>query len=122
MFICNECLKDYGNTPSDSRSYGRCETCGQTTDCNDIPSKYLPGVREMKINHAPAKDYMRFKTMLCSGLDHTAAKLVGCDGDDLVFEVYGKQFLIHIQVLNDSQMIDKPKAALDSSAKYRKER
>lgn len=41
MFICEDkCLKLYDNW-SLSRSYGKCEICGESATCADIPSKYL---------------------------------------------------------------------------------
>ena len=42
MFVCETCLaKNYENHPSISQSYGRCEDCGVSAGCSDIPSKYL---------------------------------------------------------------------------------
>lgn len=44
MFICKTCLTEkYANHPSAHlfRSHGKCECCGFTKDCHDIPSKNL---------------------------------------------------------------------------------
>lgn len=42
MFYCNQC-KDKNDWPeSIARSHGRCEVCGKSRDCNDVPSGALP--------------------------------------------------------------------------------
>jgi hypothetical protein len=42
MFFCNECKVKNKWGESIGQSRGRCEVCGKTALCNDIPSKYLP--------------------------------------------------------------------------------
>lgn len=42
MFYCEDCRKKNGWPESMCRSYGRCEVCGKTNVCYDIPSKFLP--------------------------------------------------------------------------------
>lgn len=42
MFYCDECKKKRNYPESMFKSYGNCEICGNTTDCNDIPSSKLP--------------------------------------------------------------------------------
>jgi len=42
MFICDPCLNTrYKNQASIARSEGRCEVCGESAVCNDIPSYQL---------------------------------------------------------------------------------
>lgn len=47
MFYCNECAKK-NEWPDDAimRSFGLCEICGLTADCNDITAKFLPLPKE----------------------------------------------------------------------------
>lgn len=40
MFICKKCLEKYNNFGMIT-SYGKCEICGKTKECFDIPSKNL---------------------------------------------------------------------------------
>lgn len=42
MFYCDKCRNEYGWPFSLYRSFGRCEMCGNTTRCNDVPSSQLP--------------------------------------------------------------------------------
>jgi len=49
MFVCAKCLeKNYTNEPSFARSFGPCEDCGITRECNDIPCSYLELKSEAK--------------------------------------------------------------------------
>jgi hypothetical protein len=49
MFICGKCLeKNYTNSESICKSFGRCEDCGKTATCNDIPSYMLDVKRKPK--------------------------------------------------------------------------
>lgn len=42
MFICDTCLKkNYKNDQSFTSSFGQCEWCKETAQCNDIPSGRL---------------------------------------------------------------------------------
>lgn len=42
MFICDECLEGFHNSGQIlGGSVGRCEICGESKVCSDIPSKYL---------------------------------------------------------------------------------
>lgn len=43
MFYCDPCadIKSWPK-PIGLSSYGRCETCGKTAECNDVPSSMLP--------------------------------------------------------------------------------
>ncbi len=43
MFFCDDCEQEYQLPISISRSYGRCEMCGNPGMCYDVPSKYLSG-------------------------------------------------------------------------------
>lgn len=58
MFYCNECANRKG-WPNDAiiRSFGRCEICGCTDDCNDIPSSFLPLPKEPVANTTYLKEY-----------------------------------------------------------------
>lgn len=48
MFFCDHC-KDKNNWPSGIvKSHGKCEVCGQTDLCSDIPSKFLPPPKHSK--------------------------------------------------------------------------
>jgi hypothetical protein len=42
MFYCNDCgvIKEWPIVKV--KSYGPCEQCGNLTECNDVPSIYLP--------------------------------------------------------------------------------
>ncbi len=43
MFFCDPCAaREAWPTSLLSRSHGRCEICGKTADCSDIPSSALP--------------------------------------------------------------------------------
>lgn len=42
MFYCDKCRVKNQWPDSFIRSHGRCEMCGKTASCNDVPSKYLP--------------------------------------------------------------------------------
>ena len=46
MFYCNDCAKKYGYPESMVRSYGPCEMCGKTKECNDVPCSALPDTPE----------------------------------------------------------------------------
>jgi len=42
MFYCEKCRKKWKWPEGLSGSHGRCELCGKTADCYDIPSSELP--------------------------------------------------------------------------------
>lgn len=42
MFYCDKCRIENKYPESIMVSYGRCEMCGDTAECNDMPSAYLP--------------------------------------------------------------------------------
>lgn len=42
MFFCEKCRVRNKWFTSFGQSYGRCEICGKTAECHDVPSKYLP--------------------------------------------------------------------------------
>ena len=42
MFYCEPCQCKHDWPQSMSRSYGRCECCGKTAECFDVPSRFLP--------------------------------------------------------------------------------
>ena len=43
MFYCDDCAHKNGwPIAFMARSYGRCEACGKTRDCNDVKSSQLP--------------------------------------------------------------------------------
>ncbi len=42
MFYCDECREKRKWPESMHKSYGKCELCGKTSMCNDVPSKDLP--------------------------------------------------------------------------------
>lgn len=45
MFFCKPC-EDYNDWPGSLfKSFGKCEMCGKTAECSDVPSKYLPESR-----------------------------------------------------------------------------
>lgn len=46
MFFCDTCAEKNKWPQSWSKSGGRCEVCGKTAVCNDIPSKELPSAYE----------------------------------------------------------------------------
>jgi len=51
MFYCNECADKsrYPKFPKEFQSWGRCETCRETTGCNDLPSNILDGIDERRV-------------------------------------------------------------------------
>jgi hypothetical protein len=42
MFFCNKCAEECGWNESLVKSFGPCEICGESTVCNDVPSRLLP--------------------------------------------------------------------------------
>ena len=42
MFYCNTCKDIYNYPESFVLSYGKCEMCGETSECYDVPSSALP--------------------------------------------------------------------------------
>jgi hypothetical protein len=42
MFYCNECAEKNKWPTGMFKSFGPCEICGKTKECNDIPSRLLP--------------------------------------------------------------------------------
>lgn len=56
MFYCDKCGKER-KWPTDAlvRSTGSCEICGKVSNCNDIPSKYLPIPEEGEEIHIGGK-------------------------------------------------------------------
>lgn len=42
MFYCNSCANKNDWPETGFKSRGRCEVCGRTADCNDMPSSRLP--------------------------------------------------------------------------------
>lgn len=42
MFYCETCKEKNKYPESIMVSYGRCEICGETAECYDMPSAYLP--------------------------------------------------------------------------------
>lgn len=42
MFFCGKCEKKNDWPNSIFKSFGRCEVCGKSAECNDVPSSYLP--------------------------------------------------------------------------------
>ncbi len=48
MFFCVKCEVKNGWPNSIFKSYGRCEMCGKSAECNDVPSKYLPPAKITK--------------------------------------------------------------------------
>jgi len=53
MFICKKCLGE--NWIGLAISYGPCECCGEVTECDDYPSKYLPKDWHSNYKHAEKK-------------------------------------------------------------------
>lgn len=45
MFFCDECARARGWAARGFKSLGPCEICGQTRECNDVPSRLLPEVK-----------------------------------------------------------------------------
>ena len=41
MFYCDDCAKKKKYPISWFKSYGNCEICGKTRECNEVPSKDL---------------------------------------------------------------------------------
>ena len=71
MFYCNKCAKKMRWSETTGQSYRPCQICGETTMCNDYPSKALPkpertrtripqGTRPPKIE-TPKNKYTRKK-------------------------------------------------------------
>jgi len=46
MFFCNECAYKNEWQRGFIKSYGKCEVCGESKSCSDVPSKYLSAVNE----------------------------------------------------------------------------
>ena len=42
MFYCKKCAEKYEYPETMFKSIGRCECCGDSTECNDMPSRLLP--------------------------------------------------------------------------------
>jgi hypothetical protein len=42
MFYCTPCGTERGWPETGFKSHGKCECCGASRPCNDLPSKYLP--------------------------------------------------------------------------------
>lgn len=42
MFYCDPCREKKSWPDSPFKSTGKCELCGVTAVCSDVPSKYLP--------------------------------------------------------------------------------
>lgn len=42
MFYCDKCKEKNNYPESLVKSYGQCELCGKTEECNDVPSNRLP--------------------------------------------------------------------------------
>lgn len=42
MFFCNKCAEKNRWPMGWSKSFGRCEVCGERRLCGDVPSKRLP--------------------------------------------------------------------------------
>jgi len=51
MFFCEPCRKSKGWPQSIRMSKGRCEVCGGSADCHDVPSRHLPP-RTLEASHA----------------------------------------------------------------------
>lgn len=47
MFYCNQCAEAKAYPKSFRLSHGRCEVCGRTADCHDVPHRLLPLPGEM---------------------------------------------------------------------------
>lgn len=62
MFYCNDCADKHNWPKSYMISYGVCEMCGLTNECNDIPCSCLPlpkkknPLREKKMNCTKNKE------------------------------------------------------------------
>lgn len=48
MFYCNQCAKEKEWPYSICKSYGKCEICGDSCKCNDMPSSILPEPKPKK--------------------------------------------------------------------------
>lgn len=50
MFYCNDCAAESSHPTFDKmyQSWGRCETCGQTAGCNDVPTTILDAIDEKR--------------------------------------------------------------------------
>ena len=46
MFYCEECQKKNDWPEGFRQSYGRCESCGVTAGCYDVPSSCLSNAKE----------------------------------------------------------------------------
>ena len=42
MFYCDKCAERANWPKTYFRSHGRCEICGNTASCSDMPSRMLP--------------------------------------------------------------------------------
>jgi len=42
MLYCTPCADKHEYPTTSFKSNGKCELCGKTESCNDVPSKYLP--------------------------------------------------------------------------------
>jgi len=52
MFYCEPCAKkNHWPTTIMVKSYGRCEVCGKTRECNDTPSSVLSSSPERRKHH-----------------------------------------------------------------------
>ncbi len=77
MFYCNDCAKKYEYPESFSKSGGKCELCGESKVCNDVPSRELAkpkkrvGVTGMVLNYNQAFDNPMLGVDMGSGDDFT---------------------------------------------------
>ena len=56
MFYCDPCAEPQGWPQSFMKSKGRCEICGTTAVCNDVPSAQLPYPKTMSVEEIAAAE------------------------------------------------------------------
>lgn len=50
MYFCKKCQEENKWPEGLVKSHGKCEVCGITTQCNDIPSSQLPNIKKENEN------------------------------------------------------------------------
>jgi len=86
MFYCGECAAKSKWPESISKSFGKCECCGNHTDCNDRPSSSLP-IAERSINNKLDELISKFKNgeerYRNSALMNKCVQTLARDGDPI---------------------------------------
>lgn len=97
MFYCEECRKNRNYPESISKSYGKCELCGEIVRCNDVPSSKLP--TEMKKNTLKGGENFLYDAQLAIQITQEGIKILDnglyelhkSEIDDIAFKLLQKR-------------------------------